>query len=324
MNKTLQRVVALVCVLVMILALSSCDTEHEHKEEYFTVTFNTNGGSKIDPVEIKHGKTLPAQAPPVRENYIFCYWECGGNLWKFDVMHVKNNMTLDAIWIAADELFELNTVDGGIEIVGIKKQLGFDVLSIPSTINGKTVVGLSEEALMGIHDGHADAIIFPSTLTYVKKGALKEISVVGLSFSGPLSSVGESAFENCTTLKSITLAGGMTSIPFLAFAGCSALSTVNIPEGVLTVEENAFDACTALLTVVLPKSLVAIENGAFDGCTSLKTVFFAGNEQEFDKVEIALANDALRDATVYFYSEQKPSTENTHWHYNEKNVPVIW
>ena len=42
-----------------------------------TITFDTNGGSKIDPITQKYGTTLKAPANPTKDGYIFTGWEPG-------------------------------------------------------------------------------------------------------------------------------------------------------------------------------------------------------------------------------------------------------
>jgi uncharacterized repeat protein (TIGR02543 family) len=44
----------------------------------FTVTFNTQGGSAVDPVRVNAGRTLERLADPVREGYVFKGWYTAG------------------------------------------------------------------------------------------------------------------------------------------------------------------------------------------------------------------------------------------------------
>ena len=66
------------------------------------VKFETNGGTKIDPVTVIFGEKLPQPADPVREGKLFAGWYKDIRLsqaWDFNTDTVQNNMKLYAKWI---------------------------------------------------------------------------------------------------------------------------------------------------------------------------------------------------------------------------------
>ena len=325
------RAIALISVIALLPIFSSCngnDTKKtEQSSEYHTITFNTNGGSLISAMEVKHGKMASAPKDPTLENYIFCRWQTtGGRAFFFEHYAVKEDLDLEAVWIKATDLFSLAPMpdSDGVMITKIKRQEEFNSLVVPSVINGKTVEGIGAEAFSGIVESHAKKIVFPNTVRYVEMSAFESISLVELVFNGPVSYLEESSFEYCATLTSLKLGTGLTEIPFRAFSNCSSLKATDIPEGITSIKENAFGGCSSLRTVVLPSSLTTVENGAFDDCTSIKSVFFKGSEEEFDAIDFTNGNKELTDATVYFYSEEQPTEEGVYWHYDKNNSPTIW
>ena len=327
-NSKLIKILCLVCALLLLPTYVSCNTDKEEKqtqgEIYYTVSFNTNGGSPIQSLKVKENSYAARPDDPTLDNYVFCRWEYDNRIWDFDVKAITCDMTLNSVWVAAIDLFSLEPAEDntGMLITGFKKQATFSTLVVPSVINGKTIVGIADDALKNTHDGHAQKIIFPDTVTYVGAEALAG-TAIPIVFNGNVSYVGESAFKSCTALESISLASGMENIPFMAFFECSSLKTINLPEGVKTIDENAFEGCSAMKTVVLPSTLTSIQDSAFLKCNALVSIFFAGSEEQFDALEILDGNDALIDAKVYFYSETEPDGDGTYWHY-EKGVPVIW
>ena len=93
-------------------------------------------------------------------------------------------------------------------------------------------------------------------------------SVAGYS----VTAIGARAFQNCTTLKSITISNGVTSIGEYAFAGCAALKNVEIANSVTTMGDSTFQDCASLESITLSNSAKTIPQKAFYGCTALKTV----------------------------------------------------
>ena len=92
-----------------------------------------------------------------------------------------------------------------------------------------------------------------------------------------VTSIGESAFFECNSLRSVTIPEGVTSIGKHAFQVCRNLRSVTIPEGVTSIGDRVFANCDNLEAVALPRSVRRIEPNAFVYCDHL-TVYYAGKE----------------------------------------------
>jgi len=79
-----------------------------------------------------------------------------------------------------------------------------------------------------------------------------------------------SAFENCITLRVVTLSNNLTTIGNSAFKGCEKLKKISIPYNVVNIGENAFENCNWLETVTVLRNESNITNigeNAFDNCS---------------------------------------------------------
>ena len=66
-----------------------------------------------------------------------------------------------------------------------------------------------------------------------------------------VTSIGNSAFNECISLTSITIPDSVTSIGTYAFYDCSSLTSITIPDSVTSIVESAFEDCTNLKTISL-------------------------------------------------------------------------
>ena len=122
-----------------------------------------------------------------------------------------------------------------------------------------------------------------------------------------VTSIGDSAFCNCTSLTSVTIPNSVTSIGDGAFASCTSLTGIRVTEGnshyssdasgvlfnkdkttlvqcpgafaaytipdsVTSIGGSAFRGCSSLTSVTIPDSVTSFGSDAFQGCTSLTSV----------------------------------------------------
>ena len=87
-----------------------------------------------------------------------------------------------------------------------------------------------------------------------------------------VTSIGGSAFYDCTGLTSVTIPNSVTSIGGSAFNGCSGLTSVTIPNSVTSIGKSAFYYCSGLTSVTIPNSVTSIGSTAFYYCSSLTSV----------------------------------------------------
>ena len=122
------------------------------------------------------------------------------------------------------------------------------------------------------------------TLTISGKGAMADYYIFSVPWydtrsqvktviiKNGVTSIGNCAFDGCSSLTSATIPNSVTGIGNWAFYGCSSLTSATIPDSVTSIGEDAFNGCKSLTSVTIPNSVTSIANGAFSNCSSLTSV----------------------------------------------------
>ena len=146
--------------------------------------------------------------------------------------------------------------------------------------------------------------------------------ITSVTLPDSLTSIGYYAFAECRNLTSVTLPDSLTSIGDCAFFECSELTGVTLPHSLTSIDQAVFSYCDNLTSVTIPASVTTIGSGAFLGCDSLKDVYYAGTEAQWKAIEIDHSGESgdhnapLADATIHYNSTgpeaaDKPSTPDT-------------
>ena len=115
-----------------------------------------------------------------------------------------------------------------------------------------------------------DESVFGVNIVSNTYDAEKECWVI--KFDGNVTTIGNRAFDGCSSLTSVTIGDGVTKIGWLAFGDCSSLTSVTIGDSVTTIGNEAFRACSSLTSVTIPDSVTKIGYCAFYICYDLTSV----------------------------------------------------
>ena len=141
---------------------------------------------------------------------------------------------------------------------------GLTSVTIPDS-----VTSIGEDAF----EGCINLIQKVDGVSYVDKWVVDcDSSVTAANIRSDTVGIADSAFYDCTTLKSVTIPDSVTSIGRYAFRNCSSLTSVTIGNGVTSIGSSAFKNCSSLTEVTIPDSVTSIEMGVFYGCSSLTSV----------------------------------------------------
>lgn len=180
---------------------------------------------------------------------------------------------------------------------------------LTSVTIGNSVTSIGNSAFYNTlwYNNQPDGIVYAGKVAYKYKGTMPFNTSIVLK-EGTLG-IADSAFYNCTGLRSITIPNSVTSIGTAAFESCNNLTniyitdiaawcnisglfylmyygssnknlyinnelvtSITIPNGVTAISSSAFRGCTGLTTVTIPNSVTSIGAGAFLGCTGLTSI----------------------------------------------------
>src|ERR1044071_8246776 len=93
--------------------------------------------------------------------------------------------------------------------------------------------------------------------------------------SGSVARIQRGTFDQCNSLMNLTISNGVTSIGDTAFTVCSSLTDITLPDSVISIGIDAFEECYSLTNITLPNSLRSIGKFAF-GFSGLTSVTIPG------------------------------------------------
>jgi len=136
-------------------------------------------------------------------------------------------------------------------------------------LEGAKTVRLQEDLLL---EGLLYEVISGQYITITKYIGSEENVHITASINGlPVTAIGNNAFSEHKSLKSITIPSSVITIGNSAFRLCERLTSVIIPSSIITIEDSAFQA-SGLASVAIPSSVKTIGKNAFNLCDKLKSI----------------------------------------------------
>ena len=139
-----------------------------------------------------------------------------------------------------------------------------ETVTVPDTVNGKAVTSVKVYAFSGTG---VKSVTLPDAVTVLPDRIFEGCALLQTVNTSTVTTIGKTAFSDCTSLASIAFESGLTEIGERAFEGCSALATLTLPDTVKTIGANCFYGCA--FESVNTAGVEALGNLAFYNCANV-------------------------------------------------------
>lgn len=149
-----------------------------------------------------------------------------------------------------------------------------EVVTVPSQINGRTVVELGNNALQGSTKppDQKKEIILPETIKKIGACSIAHCAKLEkINIPKSLKEIDARAFIGCTSLKSINI-DNIESLGWGAFESCESLEEIYVPGTVKTIYQRTFDKCTNLKVLTIGEGVTTIEKEAAINALALEKI----------------------------------------------------
>ena len=141
-----------------------------------------------------------------------------------------------------------------------------------SSVDG-VLFSKDKSELLAYPAGKGTSYSIPSAVTSIGNQAFDSCSsLTSITIPDSVTSIVGSAFEDCSSLTSITIPDSVTNIGSSTFYNCSSLTSITIPDSVTSIGGCAFGYCSSLTSITIPDSVTSIGGSAFRSCDSLTSV----------------------------------------------------
>lgn len=158
-----------------------------------------------------------------------------------------------------------------------------ELIYVPSTLTRVDIMPATEKICENaFKDSKVLNITLPNGLKEIANYAFygcKELKRVSFPEKSTLKTIGDSAFENCSALKSVLISKPVQVIGKKAFKNCKNLTSIVLPDSLKTISQDAFVFCNSLTYVVVPEGTETIDTGAFAYCDNLEEIYIFYNTQ---------------------------------------------
>ena len=100
-----------------------------------------------------------------------------------------------------------------------------------------------------------------------------------------VTTIGDYAFQSCSSLTSIEFPNSLTTIGGSAFNSCSSLTGIEFPNSLKNIGMFSFEGCISITSIEIPYSVTKIDLYAFNGCRGLTNIIVDPDNNNYSSDE---------------------------------------
>jgi len=137
------------------------------------------------------------------------------------------------------------------------------------------------------------SVVVPTSVTNMVQACTICLALTNAAVGATI--IGDSAFEACSNLASLTISNGVTGIGNSTFARCTSLASVVIPDSVTNLGSSFVD-CWTLTNVTIGRNVTTIGTYAFFACYNLTSIAIPSSVTYIG--DYAFSSTALRSISI--------------------------
>ena len=275
---------------------------NEPEEIYYTVKFETEGGTAIADMLVKEGDLITGDISTTYEGHTLLGWVNLNSFleWDFASDRVYEDITLCAFWTAESLVpvtYDKN--DGSGERVTVYEDAnGLVFLCDVFFDEEKTLLGWTTSPY-GALMYHVDEMIYISEpLTLYAVWQQEECFEFVTNQDGGLTLIGYTGTEEYLEIPANYDGMVVTRIGSFAFSENEYVKTVYVPSTVMRLLSDAFNG-SYIENIHLSESVYSIDATSFNGCYTLKNIFVNTGNGSFASIDGVLYNKAKTRLVKY-------------------------
>lgn len=242
-----------------IAADGSTVVKINYNRNKYKITFDTDGGSTMEPVTLKYEQAISVQ-DPTKTGFTFYHWDK-----EIPAKMPAEDLSIKAQWCIRSSFADLSTA--------------LSVATDPNEVYNIVITDKNlDDYLIDLID-----LLYPlkyaldlsecTETTVIPEGWLYRLSdIIKIILPPNITEIGQYAFYGCENLISVKIFDGLKKINDSTFTDCTNLSEFNIPSTVESIGTQAFYYCEKLTKITIPSDVETIGVDAFYGCSSLSEV----------------------------------------------------